>query len=107
MLFSIANIGLGRDGVGVGLSISFVGRSIGVGESSISAVATGDGEAMIVGAGVGAGYLLLVSPPPRVMSHAIRTPEAPRTRTIANTQGHAPFLDSPPLPSALTGGRPI
>ena len=111
-MFSMANIGFGRDGVGVGLMISLVGvadgLSLGVGELFISAVGSGEGGIRMLGPGVGAGYLLLVSPlPPRVMSHAIRTPEAPRTRTIANTHGHAPLLDSPPFPSALTGGRPI
>ena len=111
MLFIIANIGFGRDGVGEGgLSISFVGRfgvadglSLGVEDLAISVVATGDGVAMTLGTDVGAGYRALVSPArPRVMNQAMRTPEAPRTRTIANTQGKAPLRDSPPASSLPT-----
>jgi len=50
----------------------------------------GVGEGMTLGRGVGAGYLPLVSSArPRVTIQAIRTPEAPSTRTIANTQGKA------------------
>ena len=111
MLFSIENIGFGRsiNGVGTGgLSVSLLGRFgvadgrlSGVGDLDISAVATGDGEAMMPGAGVGAGYRLAVSSEgPRVMNHAIRTPEAPNTRTMANTQGKALLRESIPLPSA-------
>jgi hypothetical protein len=112
MLFSTANIGFGRSIAGVGdgrLSVSFVGRfgvadglSAGVSES-LWTVAAGEGETTILGPGVGAEYLPLRSPPPpRVMSHAINTPEAPITRTIANTHGKAPLLDSPRSSSALT-----
>src|SRR5260370_37983044 len=105
MVFSTANIGLGLSFAGVGagvLSLSLVGRfgvadglSLAVGDVYLSAVATGDGAATTLVMGVGAGYLLLVSElPTRVMSHAIRTPEAPSTRTIANTHGSAPLRDS-------------
>ena len=109
MLFRTANIAFGRDGVGVGLSISFIGvadaLSLGVGDLSASDVAIGDGVARILGTGVGAGYLPLVSPAPlRVISHAIRTPDAPRTRTIANTHGHALLLDSPLVSPVLPRG---
>jgi hypothetical protein len=97
MLLIIVNIGLGRCVVGVGTGRSGVadGFFSGVGESSISGVASGVGEATILGNGVWTGYfpLTLVSPL-RVMNHAIRTPEAPRTRTIAKTHGNALLLDS-------------
>jgi hypothetical protein len=70
---------------------------------SSTANIAGDGVATTLGTGVGAGYLPLVSPaPPRVMIHAMRTPDAPRTRTIANTHGNAPLRDL-----ALTCGGAI
>jgi hypothetical protein len=115
VLLRKANAGLGRSVVGVGtggFSISFVGigvadgLSIGVGELRVSAVASGEGDAPILGLGVGAGYLPLVSPvlsPARVTSQAIKTPEAPRTRTIANTHGNTPLLDSPRASTAPAG----
>jgi hypothetical protein len=109
VLLRKAKAGFGRSVVGVGtggFSISCVGLgvadglSIGVGE--FSTVASGEGVAPILGTGVGAGNFPLVSPPPpRVTSQAIRTPEAPRTRTIANTHGNTPLRDSPGVASDL------
>jgi hypothetical protein len=110
-LFSIENLGLGGaiNGVGAGgLSVSFasrfgvaVGRSLVVVDLDVSAVATGDGdgEAMALDAGVGpASRLVVSSGRPRVINHAIRTPEAAKTRTMANTQGNALLLESIRLP---------
>jgi len=94
-------------GTAVGLGVA-LGVALGVGVSPASGVATGVGAADALGTGVGAGYLLLMSSAGlRVMSHAIRTPEAPRTRTIANTHGHGPLRDSPRMPSPPTGGGAI
>lgn len=102
MLFSTVNIGFGR-GVGVGMEgglgvavvlwVDLAASSI---ELAASSIETGDGEATTLGTGVDTGYLLLTSaPPPRDINHAIRTPEAPRTRTIANTHGKTRLRDSP------------
>jgi hypothetical protein len=105
MLFSTANIGFGRSFAGVGdggFSLSLVGLfgadGLWSGVGAVDAVSAGDGVAMMLDVG----YLLLVSASPlRVISHVVRTPEAPSTRTIANTHGKAPLLDSPLVPSAL------
>ncbi|HYR75582.1 MAG TPA: hypothetical protein VEM96_07040 [Pyrinomonadaceae bacterium] len=108
MLLSTANIVFGRDGVGVGRSGVADGLSIGVGDFFTSLVGAGEGVIRTLGTGVGAGYLPLVSPAdPRVMIHAMRTPEAPRTRTIANTHGNGLLRGSPRAPSALTCGGAI
>jgi len=100
------NIAFGRSSTGVdtggGTGVAD-GLSLGVAEVFVSSVAIGEGEATILGTGVGAGYLPLTSElAPRVMSHAISTPEAPSTRTIANTQGSAPLRDSILVLSAPT-----
>ena len=109
VLLSIANAGLTTSFVGVGpggfgVEVGFgvaAGLSSGVGVLAISTVGSGDGETMMVGTGVGAGYRPLTSSPlPRVMNHAISTPEAPRTRTIANTHGKARLREPP---CGLTG----
>jgi hypothetical protein len=108
-LSRIENLGLGGaiNGVGAGgLSVSFAsrfgvaaGRSLVVVDLDVSAVATGDAEAMALGAGVGPTTLLVVSSGrPRVINHAISTPEAAKTRTMANTQGNALLLESIRLP---------
>jgi hypothetical protein len=78
------------------------GLSLGVGELFVSGVAIGEGKAPILGTGVGTGYLPLTSAaPPRVINHAIRTPEAASTSTIANTHGSTLLLDSPLVSSDL------
>jgi len=110
VLLSVVNIAFGRSitgvdaGGGTGARTGAAdGLSLGVAELFVSSVAIGEGEARILGTGVGAGYLPLTSEsPPRVMSHAIRTPEAPSTRTMANTHGSAPLRDSVLVSSALT-----
>src|SRR5437773_1293236 len=115
MLFSTVNIGFGR-GVGVGMegglgvAVDFSRGVRDLSASSIdlwaSSIEAGDGEATILGAGIDTGFLLLTfPPPPRVMNHAIRTPEAPSTRTIANTQGKTPLRDSPPSEGTSGGVR--
>jgi hypothetical protein len=66
----------------------------------------GVAEGMTLGLGVGTGYLPLVSSAaPRIMIHAMSTPEAPTTRTIANTHGKALLRVSPRRSLELTGGR--
>jgi len=90
---------------GVGVGVSLISRGVGVGVSS--AVASGEGSTTL-GTGVGVAYLPLTSSPlpPRVMNQAIRTPDIPRTRTIANTHGSALLLGSSrTLGAAPWGGR--
>ena len=110
VLFIIENIGFGgaTNGVGAGgLSVSFAGRfGVAAGRSlvdaalDVSVCATGDGEAIAPGPGVADKYRLVVlSEPPRVMNHAIRTPAAAKTRTIANTHGNALVRDTIRFPS--------
>lgn len=116
VLFIIENIGFGgaTNGVGAGgLSVSFAGRfGVAAGRSlvdvalDVSVVATGDGETIAPEPGGGDEYRLFVSlEPPRVMNHAIRTPEAAKTRTIANTQGNALVRDSIRFPSGPRFGN--
>src|SRR5712671_1046202 len=109
MLFSTVNAGfetcfdgvaVGGLGVGVAFSTDLAASSI---ELAASSIETGDGEATTLGTGVDTGYLLLTSPPPpRDTNHAIRTPEAPSTRTIANTHGKTLLLDSSRVPEETT-----
>jgi hypothetical protein len=103
MLFTTENVGFGRGvdvegGLGVAVDFSRGVRDLLASSMELAAfsIETGDGEAKTLGMEVETGYLLLTSapPPPRVMNHAIRTPEAPSTRTIANTQGKTPLRDS-------------
>jgi len=111
MLLSMVNAGfetcfdgaaVGGLGVAVAFSTDLVASS---NELAASSIETGDGEATTLGTGVDAGYLLLTSPPPpRVMNHTIRTPEAPRTSTIPNTQGKTLFREPPRLPATTGAG---
>src|SRR5260221_3033250 len=109
MLLSMVNAGFETsfDGVTVGCLGVAVAFSTDLAASSIelaaSSIETGDGEATTLGKGVDTGYLLLTSPPPpRDMNHAIRTAEAPSTRTIANTHGNTLLLDSSRVPEETT-----
>jgi hypothetical protein len=62
--------------------------------SSIANI-SGDGVDLTLGTGVGVGYLSLVlSASPRVRNHAMSTPEAPSTRTMAKTQGRVDLRDA-------------